>query len=292
MVGVGVDDRLADELQHQPQHAVRAGVLRPHVDGHRFGAKFRHRRSVQATGCQIDVSVDRQLTVRPPVRRSHGSACVCTSCTRAVLGVGHVDVDLRQPRRSSRRRARSARSSSARAPGGLAAPRSTFGDSPLVVMPSATSPGRPERLDLPREHAVEPVVVGDRRQRRSCRSSAPSPPAARAFALEPADQLGGEVLRVGGAAAVAEHQHLAAVARAPSTNRRGRVDHRLPVRSARIRSCSAMPASNTRRRRPQPRSSTALGITRARAAFPRRLACSRRTLPPSPAAARTSSPSA
>ena len=29
-------DRLAIELEHEPQHAVRAGVLRPHVDGHRF----------------------------------------------------------------------------------------------------------------------------------------------------------------------------------------------------------------------------------------------------------------
>ena len=37
------DDGLAVELQHEPQHAVRAGVLRPHVDGHRLGAKFGHR---------------------------------------------------------------------------------------------------------------------------------------------------------------------------------------------------------------------------------------------------------
>ena len=36
------DDVLAVELEHQPQHAVRAGVLRPHVDGHRFGANFWH----------------------------------------------------------------------------------------------------------------------------------------------------------------------------------------------------------------------------------------------------------
>ena len=40
---VGVDDDLAGQLQHQPQHAVRAGVLRPHVDGHRLGSKFRRR---------------------------------------------------------------------------------------------------------------------------------------------------------------------------------------------------------------------------------------------------------
>ncbi len=31
-------DRLAIELQHEAQHAMRAGVLGPHVDGHRFGA--------------------------------------------------------------------------------------------------------------------------------------------------------------------------------------------------------------------------------------------------------------
>ena len=38
-------DDLAIELQHQAQHAVRAGVLRPHVDGHRFGAQFSHGRT-------------------------------------------------------------------------------------------------------------------------------------------------------------------------------------------------------------------------------------------------------
>jgi hypothetical protein len=35
-------DRLAIELQHQPQHAVRAGVLRPHVDGHRLCSQISH----------------------------------------------------------------------------------------------------------------------------------------------------------------------------------------------------------------------------------------------------------
>ena len=43
IVGSSRDDRLAVELEHQPQHAVRAGVLRPHVDGHRLGANLRHR---------------------------------------------------------------------------------------------------------------------------------------------------------------------------------------------------------------------------------------------------------
>ena len=47
--GVGAETTVSpDELQHQPQHAVRAGVLRPHVDGHRLGAKFR-RLDVQAS---------------------------------------------------------------------------------------------------------------------------------------------------------------------------------------------------------------------------------------------------
>src|SRR2546422_45995 len=36
-------DRLAIELQHETQYAVRTGVLRPHVDGHRFRAQFSHR---------------------------------------------------------------------------------------------------------------------------------------------------------------------------------------------------------------------------------------------------------
>ncbi len=36
------DDRLTGELHHDVQHAVRAGVLRPHVDGHQFLTKFWH----------------------------------------------------------------------------------------------------------------------------------------------------------------------------------------------------------------------------------------------------------
>jgi hypothetical protein len=36
--GIGIDDGFAVELQHQPQHAVRTGVLGPHVDGHRLCA--------------------------------------------------------------------------------------------------------------------------------------------------------------------------------------------------------------------------------------------------------------
>ena len=43
-------DRLAIELQHETQHAVRTGVLRPHVDGHRFRAKFGHRSNAPVSG--------------------------------------------------------------------------------------------------------------------------------------------------------------------------------------------------------------------------------------------------
>jgi hypothetical protein len=38
MCGVDLGDDLAVGAQHQPQHAVGAGVLRPHVDEHLVGA--------------------------------------------------------------------------------------------------------------------------------------------------------------------------------------------------------------------------------------------------------------
>ncbi len=65
---------------------------------------------------------------------------------------------------------------------GLAAPSSTFGDSPLVEIAERHVARPPERFDLPREHPVEPVVVGDGSSACSCRSSARSPPAPRARA--------------------------------------------------------------------------------------------------------------
>ncbi len=56
-------------------------------------------------------------------------------------------------------------------------PASTFADEPLVEMPTATSPGRPKRFDLPRKHSVESVIVGNRGDDAACRSSAQSPAA-------------------------------------------------------------------------------------------------------------------
>jgi hypothetical protein len=64
-----------------------------------------------------------------------------------------------------------------------------------------------ERLDLAREHLLVAVVVRDRGQRR--RVGGERDPGERpALEHEPPDQLGGDVLRVGGAAAVAAQQHL------------------------------------------------------------------------------------
>jgi hypothetical protein len=40
-------DGLAIKLQHQTQHTMRAGVLWPHVDGHRFSSDASHLSSIQ-----------------------------------------------------------------------------------------------------------------------------------------------------------------------------------------------------------------------------------------------------
>ena len=122
--------------------------------------------------------------------------------------------------------------------------RSTFGDFPLVLMPIATSPGLAERLDLPREHAIEPVVVADRRQRARVRRQRERRPRL-AFLLVAADQLRGEVLRVRRAAAVAEHQHRAAPAFNAAQQPRDRRDDP-PPRSGRRRSCSGRRFLSTR----------------------------------------------
>src|SRR5207245_288750 len=67
--------------------------------------------------------------------------------------------------------------------------------------------GDAERVHLPREDVLVPVVVGDGGERRRVggerqrRERAP-------FAREASDELGGDVLRVGGAAAVPEEQDL------------------------------------------------------------------------------------
>ena len=79
----------------------------------------------------------------------------CTSWTRARRRRRHVHVDI--GRRRPPRRRRVPVSAMVVSPRRRAASNAatTFGDAPLVVMPSATSPASAERLDLPREHALE-----------------------------------------------------------------------------------------------------------------------------------------
>ena len=71
---------------------------------------------------------------------------------------------------------------------------------------------RAKRLDLPREDALEPVVVGHRRHQarvgRQCQRRHRA-----SFPLIPAHELGHEVLGVGGTAAVAEDEQRLAVAK-------------------------------------------------------------------------------
>ena len=158
---------LAIELQHQPQHAVRAGVLRPHVDGHRFGAELRHASvstNASSTSSQIACSSVRW-----------------TSWTRAVDGGRHVHVDLGgapdlaavAPGQRNRPQAEPPRRGERRHDVGRAA---------AGADPEHHVARLAERLDLPREHPVERVVVARCSSGRWCRSSARSRPAPRARA--------------------------------------------------------------------------------------------------------------
>ena len=124
---------LAVQLQHQAQHAVRAGVLRPHVDGQHLGAQLRH---------------------TAPVRSSSHIACSrvrCTSCTRAVDGDGTLMwMSAAAPTTPPSRPVR-ATVVSAAAPSRRRTPRARSADPPLVEIPSSTSPGAADRLHLTRE---------------------------------------------------------------------------------------------------------------------------------------------
>ena len=136
--------------------------------------------SVRSSGIVVSGSAIGIRCRRAPIRstrRSRACSVRCTSCTRGVDLGRHVDVDVGRRADRRRRRRRSARPSSARATRAYCSAathvrrRAAGGDAERDVARPA------ERFDLPREHAIEPVVVGDRRQRRSCRSSAPWPPA-------------------------------------------------------------------------------------------------------------------
>ena len=106
----------------------------------------------------------------------------------------------------------------------------TFGDAPLVEIPNATSPAAPSASTCRANTCSNAVVVGHARQQarvgrqRHRRKPRPLP-------LKPPDELGGEVLRVAGAAAVAEHQQLATGASAAGNGRGGR-GHRRQIQAA------------------------------------------------------------
>ena len=230
IVGSTETMRLAVELEHQPQHAVRAGVLRPHVDGHRFAANLRH---------QADSPASSRLRLAHHVQASSGAlpapaalvdaagTFTCTSTSRPRLAA------------VAARSAPIVRSPSVAGP--LAAPRFTFADAPLVVMPIATSPGASERFDLPGEHLRRTRNRWRPPSASPCRPSARSPaiPGARARTGRPAPSR--------------------------SAARRSRCRRcRTPAPCGRPSSASASPSRGRRRSRPPARR------TRSRAARPPR----------------------
>ncbi len=89
----------------------------------------------------------------------------------------------------------------------------TFGERPEVEIADEHVALVSQRAKLAREHLLEAVVVADRGQRRGVGGERDGGER-RAVVDEAADQLGGDVLGVGGAAAVAGEQDLAAILQA------------------------------------------------------------------------------
>jgi hypothetical protein len=87
-----------------------------------------------------------------------------------------------------------------------------FGDDPEVENPKSTSPVFATALDLAREEVLVAVVVADRRHHGVSTVSAKARQP-RTVEGEAAHHLAGEVLGVGGAAAVAHEQQLVAAAK-------------------------------------------------------------------------------
>ena len=141
---------------------------------------------------------------------------------------GRGDADRRRRRAARARRPTPPVSATTRMPCARAcsAARTTFAELPLVEIAISTSPLAAERLDLAREHPLDAEVVrdrgeqrgiggeGDRRDRRT-----------RVVDREGAHELGGQVLGIGRAAAVAADQQLPAASECSDAIRiRGRGD--------------------------------------------------------------------
>ena len=107
---------------------------------------------------------------------------------------------------------------------------STLGERPEVEMATRTSPARTDGVDLARKQLLVAVVVADRGQDRGIGGQRKGGQP-RAIVSEAADEFAREVLRIGGAAAVAGEQQLVAAAkRVNACLRRGR-DRRCRWRS-------------------------------------------------------------
>ena len=110
----------------------------------------------------------------------------------------------------------------------------TLGERPEVEMPNEHVAGAADRFDLAREQALVAVVVADRGEHRGVGGQREGGQA-RAVVGEPADQLAGQMLRVGGAAAVAGEQDLVAAAQRVDAGRCRVRDGREQIRRPRHR---------------------------------------------------------
>ena len=156
--------------------------------------------------------------------------------------VRHAQMDVavaEQSRRCGRRPCPSARRRACRARARPRSRRSRWRNCPTSRSRAARRPA-PERAHLLREHLLERIVVGDRGQHRRVGGERDRRKL-RPLALEAADHLGGEVLRIGRGAAVAAGEDLAVGEQAfgqharRARDQRARARRRPPASVARCR---------------------------------------------------------
>ena len=132
---------------------------------------------------------------------------MCISWMRAVCsdGTGSTRIAVsasRPPRAPVRPRVRAPSARAARMP------RTTFSESPEVLMPTTTSDGRQSASTWRFEDGIGIVVVGDGGEDGRVRGQGQRRKAS-TMTAEMAHQLGREVLGIGGAATIAEDDELA-----------------------------------------------------------------------------------